>query len=123
MSRLLAQSSVNLGNISGIGPYGQNSAGPNTAVMMFVSLISNTIGLMTILAGIYFLFQLIISGYRWISSGGDKQDVSDAQKRITNSLIGIVLVVAAYSLNALIGYILGLDTINIGGLIIDNLTP
>lgn len=118
----LAQTTI--GNITGIGLYGSTVTGnPTTAASQLSLLISNTIGIMTIIAGIYFLFQLILSGFRWIAAGGDKQVVQEAQKRISNSLIGLIVVVISYVFLGIVGFIFGVDFIGIGNVILSNIHP
>lgn len=80
----------------------------------FNDVISAIIGFLTVVAGLWFLLQFIIAGFQWISAGGDKGQVETAQKKITNAVIGIFLVVAAYVIVGLIGKLLGLDILNPG---------
>lgn len=82
------------------------------------AVISSILGFLTILAGIYFLFQFIIAGYQWISSGGDKNNTQAAQDKITNSLIGLIIVVMAWVIIGVIGKIMGLDILNPGAAMI-----
>jgi hypothetical protein len=64
---------------------------------------------MTILAGIWFFFQIIVSALAWISSGGDKQNLQTAQKRLTNAVTGLFIVVASYAIVGVIGLFFGLN--------------
>jgi hypothetical protein len=121
MTNLLAAETT-IGNFTGIGPYG-NPPGPLSAIQSFMGIISSIIGLLTILGGLWFLFQIILGGLRWISSGGDKQANQEAQKRITNALMGIIIVIFAYAFTGLIGLIFGLETIDVGGLIANKIHP
>jgi len=92
----------NLGSISEIGA----SAGA------FTKILSNVIGVMTIIAGLWFMFQFIIGGYAYMSAGEDPQRMGNATKKITSSLIGLVIVVAAYAIISLIGSMLGFEILN-----------
>ena len=67
---------------------------------------------MTIAAGIWFMFQFIAGGLSWLTAGGDKAGVQTAQKRITNAVIGLTVVVAAYALIWIIGELLGFDILH-----------
>ena len=82
-------------------------------------VISVIIGFLTIIAGIWFLIQFILGGFEWINAGGDKARVESAQKKLTNAIIGIFLVVAAYVIVGLVGTILGLKILDPGGLLKD----
>ena len=116
MKTLLAQTQVPLGTIGGegLGPFGNRiwGQGPLAAVNDFILILSNIIGVMTIAAGIWFIFQFIIGGFGWLTAGGDKTAVENAQKRITNALIGLVIVIAAIFLIDLIGNLLGFKVLN-----------
>jgi hypothetical protein len=111
---LIAQ--VPIGNITGIGPLGNRAVGAEPFIR-FNRLISNFIGLMTIGAGLWFIFQLINGGYIWISAGGDKQAVQNAQKKIMNALMGIVIVILSYALAGVVGTFLGFNLLNPGNLL------
>lgn len=79
--------------------------------------ISTVIGVMTAVAALYFIFQFIIAGYQWISSGGEKNNLEEARNKITNSLIGLIIVVGAWIIIGIIGKIVGLDILNPGKLL------
>lgn len=98
------------------GPFGEkfckelDPAGGGTGVLTtFAGIISKAIGVITIVAGLWFFFQLIIAAFSWITSGGDAQKISDAQSRIINALIGLTLVVAAIAIMALVSKFFGID--------------
>lgn len=51
------------------------------------------IRLFFVIAGLSALFFALRGGLDWVTSGGDKEKISAAQQRITNALIGLVLIV------------------------------
>ena len=110
---ILAQEPHEIGTIGGkegFGPWGdiaELGKEVGGAAKAFATIISNIIGLMTIIAGIWFMFQFIIGGYGWLTSGGDKAGIQAAQGRITNAFIGLIVVVAAYAIIYIIGELLG----------------
>ena len=55
----------------------------------------------TIAAIVAFVF-LIWGGIQWITSGGDKTGLENARNRITNAIIGLVIVVAAWAIFQLV---------------------
>ena len=69
-------------------------------------------------AGLIFFIMLIIGGIQYAMSGGDKAAAQAAKDRITNALIGIVVVAAAYAIKALVTTVLGIGigTFNINPL-------
>jgi len=73
------------------------------------SLVGGAVGLVIIFALIIAFFFLIIGGIKWITSGGDKAQVEEARNQITNALIGLAIVAAAWAIMKLIGFFFGID--------------
>ncbi len=78
-----------------------------------VSILQGAIRLVLILAAIVFFFVLVIGGIQWITSGGDKAGTETARKRITNALIGLAIVFAAWAIIALIQALFGVNILNL----------
>ena len=72
-------------------------------------LISTLVDVLIIIAALAALIYFILGGLQWITSGGDKAKVEQAQKQITNGLTGLIIVVAAYAVFVLIKNFLGLN--------------
>ena len=105
-----------IGKGPGFGPWvGPITVGDDPAVILS-RIISNALGVMTIGAGLYFLFQVIIAGYNYMNAAGDKARIENAGRKLTNSLIGLAIVIAAYGLLALIGTFLGIEFLKLGDL-------
>ncbi len=51
------------------------------------------------------LFFIVIAGYQWITSQGDSRKVEDAKNNLKNAVIGLVIVLASFSVTQLIIYI------------------
>jgi hypothetical protein len=85
--------------------------GPGTATQQAESLLSRGIGVATIAAILYFAIQIILAGFSFLSSEGDEKKAESARKRITDGLVGIIVVIAAVTLVSLLGRILGLGNI------------
>ena len=122
MNKLLAQVMQKpLGTIGegpGFGPWAQINDPGN----ILAKIISNVIGAMTIGAGLWFLFQVIIAGYNYMNAAGDKARIENASRKLTNSLIGLAIVVAAYGLLCILGTFLGIKFLEVGS-ILDIITP
>jgi hypothetical protein len=110
MRNLISQEQINLGEpLKGIGPLGLEEG--QDAVTIFTKFISSAIGLMTVIAIIWFVFVLIMGAIGIISSGGDKASLETARKRITTGIVGLVVVIAAIFIIDLIGRLIGLPDI------------
>lgn len=110
--------STPLGTLEGFGPLGKFALDIGTATNLFNKVISNIIAVLTISAGLWFILQFILGAWGWLTAGGDKSALENAQKKITNSLIGLVIVVAAIFLVDLIGKLLGLEILRPGKFIL-----
>ncbi len=80
-------------------------------------IVSTIIGVLTVVAAIWFIFQFIIAGFQWIQSGGEKNNLEQARDKITNALIGLIIVVSAWIIMGVIGKILGLEILNPGSIL------
>lgn len=111
-----------LGTFRGLGALSDfisslGSTDPTPAANAFSNFISKAIGVMTVIAIIWFIFTLFLGAIAWISSGGDKVKLQNAQKQITTALTGLIIVIAALFLVKLIGIIFGIDILNITNMI------
>lgn len=113
MNKYLVQVSNNIGGpLRGPGFLG-NPSNPATTITTVITIV---IGLMTIIAGIWFIFLLITGGIAWMASGGDKAKLASAQSKIFTGAVGLTIVVAALFLAEIFGGLIGLDQIiNPGG--------
>ena len=75
-------------------------------------LLSNIFKLAGVVAGIFFVAQLIIAGYGYISASGDPKKTEAAWNKIVQSIIGIAIVAGAFIVASVVGAILGIDIIN-----------
>lgn len=108
------------GWFEGLGPLGGQGSSIRTtlgAAGTFSKFISTTIGVMTIVAFIWFIFTLFSGAIAWLSSGGDKQKLQNAQKQITTGLTGLIIVISAIFLIKIVGFVFGFDILNIQGFI------
>jgi len=69
--------------------------------------------MLTICASIWFLFMILFAGYEWTSAGGRYQKIASARDRIVHAFIGLVIVVGAWSLTAVVGQFFGLIHLSI----------
>ncbi len=63
-----------------------------------------------IVAGLVVFIYFIWGAFEWLTAGGDSEKVSKAQKRLTNSIIGIIFLV---SLVAILKFLMPLIGLNI----------
>lgn len=91
----------------GIG--GGTSPNPNSGGAALGQLISNLVGAVFIAGFLLAFMTLLLGGLSWITAGGDKQKLETARDKITNAIVGLIVVGAAYALTSLIARFFGLD--------------
>lgn len=65
-------------------------------------------------AGIALLIYLIIGGFQMMLSRGDPKAMQGAQAKITNALIGFVIIIIAFFVVQLLGQLLGIQDTTFG---------
>lgn len=71
-----------------------------------IPFISNIIKLITIIAGIWSLFNLIMAGFTYITSANDAKGIETAWQSIYMSILGLVIIVASFTITAIFSYLL-----------------
>ena len=74
-------------------------------------IISNLIGFLSIIAIIWFAIQVILAGYKYISSKGDKNKIEEAGKSLTNGILGLLIVIVAIFLTSFLTKLMGLGDV------------
>ncbi|MFH0863777.1 MAG: hypothetical protein V1858_01660 [Candidatus Gottesmanbacteria bacterium] len=76
----------------------------NTVIPDFAigTLVSNLLSIGIIIAFILVLLYFVWGGIEWMSSGGDKAGLESARNRITNALIGLIIVVSVWAVMLLL---------------------
>lgn len=79
------------------------------------------IGLAFVIGAIVFFFIMIVGAIQWTSSGGDKTALEGARGKITNAIVGIVILFSLFALLKIIESFFGIDilTLDIGPLVIE----
>lgn len=72
-------------------------------------IVSGAINLLMVVAALVFFFMLVWGGIRWVTSQGDKNNVEGARNQITNALIGLAIVFAAWAIMQLVQTLFGIN--------------
>jgi len=104
---------IPLGNIEGFGGFVPDLTAQfldTTGVGgVFERVFSTLLAVFTIIGGMMFLIYFVIGSLAWISAGGDQEKIKKAQNQMTNGVLGLVVLVGAYSFFYIIGLILGFN--------------
>lgn len=94
---------VNEGGLKEVGPaYGQTDPSAETYDIRLIA--ARIIRIILELLGLIFLVIIIVAGFRWMTAGGDEAKIEAAKKQLSNGVIGLVIVLIAFSLAAFIFY-------------------
>lgn len=75
-------------------------------------IISNIIGFATIVAGIFFIIYFIMAAYKWLGSNGEPNKLSESRNQMIHGILGLAIIIAAYSIIGLVGTLIGFDLLN-----------
>lgn len=74
-------------------------------------LLNRIFSLVGIVAGIFFVIQILLAGMAYISANGDQKKTEAAWAKIYQSIIGLLIVSSAFVLTAVIGKLVGMNSI------------
>lgn len=73
------------------------------------TIIVNVIRLLFIIGGVGVVIYFVWGAVDWIFSGGDKEKVANARKKMTHAIIGLVLLSLSFVMINLVGTIVGFN--------------
>lgn len=91
-----------LGITSGIGANAQ-------AEGIVQTILVNVITIFFAVGGIGVVIYFVWGAVDWILSGGDKEKINSARKKMTNSLIGLTLLALSYVIINIVGQVVGFN--------------
>lgn len=97
-ARTLWDMQEGLGADGGAGAIGRAFGETGDQPTDFRDVIVTLIKIFLTFTGIILIIIIIIAGYQWMTAGGSADRVREAQARIRNAIIGIIIVLAAYTI-------------------------
>ncbi len=111
MTKQLAQVTLDIaGEAQKQGLLGAERA--QTADGGFGNWLSNIFSVVMVLGAVFCLALIIMGAIQWMTSGGEKTKVEEARNRITNAIIGLIILAASIALFNLVADFLGITAIN-----------
>jgi hypothetical protein len=86
----------------------------NLGTLTVGRIITGLVSLVLIVVAVVFFFILIAGGLKWVMSEGDQKAVESARSQITNALIGLAIVFAAFAVIRLIESLFGVTILDAG---------
>jgi len=113
---LLAQRLVN----PALDPRVGNLPSGTSGTTVFQIFLSNGMTFAFGLGILVLLVMLLIGAYEYITAGGDKEGLAKSSKRMTQAVIGLVLLFSIYLIAYIVGYLFGINVLQVN---IPQLTP
>lgn len=85
---------------------------PSTQGSGFFAFFSNLLKLAGVIAGLFFVVQLILAGFDYMGASGDAKKTENAWNRIWQSLVGLIIVSLAFIIAGVVGRLTGLNILN-----------
>lgn len=112
MNKLAQGGEIQLGPDGGFRGFGTlGLQGSTSAPEIFNKFIQSIVGIMTVVAAIWFIFLIIAGAVGIMTAGPDKQKVQQASTRITNGVIGLFIIIAAVAIIEFFGTLFGFENI------------
>lgn len=86
-------------------PPGTPTIGATDPQTGLVKIINVGLTSLLIIAALYTFLNLILAGFMYVTSAGDAKKVSEANQRITYTIVGLIVIVAAPLIAIVIGII------------------
>jgi hypothetical protein len=81
----------------------------NVNIVEIGSLISAVVSALLVISALLAFLYLVLGGIQWITSGGDKAGMEAARNKITQAIVGLIIVAAAYAIMLLVSNFLGIS--------------
>lgn len=100
---LAAAAPASLQNAAGFlsetaGSQGAGYAAPKSPTVIIGTIINDIL----IFLGVIFLILTVYAGFLWMTAGGNEETVKKAKSWLTNAVIGLIIVLAAYSITSFV---------------------
>lgn len=116
MTKIIADN-IQKGSTQIVNPILTNGLNQMTAPKIYFNNVLQTVfTIFFIVAIIFFMWNFIFGGIRFINSSGDPKNVETARIQITNAFIGLAVIFSLYAILKLVGTVFGitgLDTLTI----------
>lgn len=89
----------------GVDKYQDAAKAKTGADIGILYFISNLVKVFAVVAGLWTVFNIVLAGYTYLTSSGDAKAHQQVQTQVTNSVIGLMLIVLTFTFGGLIGYI------------------
>ncbi|PJE69289.1 hypothetical protein COU96_00545 [Candidatus Shapirobacteria bacterium CG10_big_fil_rev_8_21_14_0_10_38_14] len=90
-----------------------NGFGTGEGETIIAQVIANALKIVFSISGLVLLVMLLIGGFQWMTAGGNKEALANAQKRISSALIGFIIFISVFAIINFVAPVLGLEFLQI----------
>ena len=65
-----------------------------------------------VISGIILIFVFVFAGFRFLNNPGEKEQIARAQSMLSNAIIGLILIFAAYLVTKILEFAFGINVFN-----------
>ena len=106
---LIYQPFLNQSNMAITNPVLKNSSSISSNPTNYMNGVIQTVFSIFFIFGlIYFVYHIVLSGYKMISSQGDPKKYEEAQHSLIYAFIGIAIIFSIFALLKIVGHIFGI---------------
>lgn len=92
---LESQEGFGAGGVSSVSQVFNGGSAPQDIRMTIAKIIHKVLGFV----GIIFFILILYSGFLWMTAGGNETKVEESKKYISRSVIGLIIILSAYSIS------------------------
>ena len=92
------------------GKFATQSAAGN---LILTEMIGNFLTVALTLASVMVLIYLLWGGFDWLTSGGEKASLENAKNKLSNAIVGIVIIALSVAITLFIGNVLGVSILKL----------
>jgi len=85
-----------------LGKFATDAGYSTSAATTPTSIVGNIIGYALALLGVVFTILTIYAGFLWMTAQGNEEQISKAKKMLTNAVIGMIIIGAAYAISSFV---------------------
>lgn len=85
---------------------------PGGGIDLVGEIFRNSYTIMLLITVVLSLIFIVYGAINWITSGGDKQKVESARKKVTFAVIGLIVAFMSFAIVALLGYFFDIDLLS-----------
>lgn len=84
------------------------SVGSGAGETALSNILGAVVGIILIVGFIFAIFHFIFGAITWITASGDKTKLQSAQERITQAVVGLIIMFCVWAIMTLLGQFLGI---------------